>query len=96
MLTVADMRPVLGIEEDQTFDDALIQFFLDGAKAHMARHLRRDIDAEFGPNYPPDLLVAQTMLTAHFYAHREAVAAGAKVGVPLGFDALMADFRSFT
>lgn len=97
MLTLADVKPYLGIlDEDDPGDDALIQQELDAARDYIARYLRRDLDAAFAPDFPPSLLRAHRLLTAHYYLHREAVSAQARHAVPLGVKDILADFRDFT
>lgn len=97
MLALTDVRAFVGIiDEGETEEDVLIQQFLDSAKDYIARYTRRDLDAEFGPEFPASLLQAQRLLVAHYYRFREAGTPGASDDIPFGVKDLLADFRAFT
>ncbi|WP_147112109.1 head-tail connector protein [Tateyamaria sp. syn59] len=92
MLTVSDIKPHLGIiDPNDNDDDALIADYLDAAKARIAQHTRRDLDADFAPDFPDDLLQAQRLLAAHYFNDREGDGA-----LPVGVRSLLEAFRVYS
>lgn len=93
MIDLDLVKRQLVVEHDE--DDLLIQGYLDAAVAHVEQHCDRAI-VDSSPVEPTQMLLtndvkqAVLMLVAHWYANREAVAAGISVAeVPLGFERLL-------
>jgi uncharacterized phage protein (predicted DNA packaging) len=84
------------LDDGDAIEDALLQSFIDAAWKYCCRYTRRDLSDEFGSEVPADLLLAQKLVAAHFFQHREATAAGNIQEVPLGVRDLLADFRDMS
>ncbi|WP_337056301.1 head-tail connector protein [Pseudomonas sp. USHLN015] len=89
-------------------EDALIQGYLDAAKAHVEKYCDREIVAEpTDPDAPPIDLSTQMLLTkdveqailllvGHWYNNREATVLGVSTAaLPFGVEALLWSRRSF-
>lgn len=100
-LDVDALREHLNMTADDpdAIDLAVLPRVLDAAKAHTARQLGFALDdiVEYPDGTPADLEQAVLMLAAHWYENREASIAGvAMMPVPIGYDDIIRDHRSYT
>lgn len=89
MLTLGEAKDHLRVDFDD--EDVSIRAMIESAFDHM-----RSIDVQYlgeADELPPALRHAALMLVAHFYTNREAVGEPMQA-VPLGFDRLIAPYRS--
>lgn len=92
-MDLALVKDQLRIDHDH--EDALIQQYIDAAKAHVAQHCDRvlvDADPvdESQMTFTPDVQQAILLLVGHWYANREAVVVGqTSQQVPLAFERLL-------
>lgn len=85
--------------EGDEIDEAVLQRFLDAAKAHCERILGYKLTSAVQlPDGPPaDLEQAVLMLGAHWYSEREAVLIGVTgQDVPFGIAQILGEHRSYT
>lgn len=91
----ADIKPACSVASDFTDHDQMLQDFIDAAETHVAKYVRRDLDAEFPDGWPPNILQVVRMLVAHFYTNREAVLVGASSAeIPFSVTDLLAGERN--
>ncbi len=74
-------------------EDAIIQAYINAAKAWIAKFITGEVDAV---NPPADLVAAQLLLIGHYYQNREASGTERLAEIPLGVDALCRPYRTPT
>lgn len=95
-VTAEDMKRHLRIDNDAEAES--LEDYIAAAEAHVASHLRRDLDTEFdGDTWPKQAMQAVRLLAAHFYTSREAVIVGTSSSeLPLGVNAILAPLRDLS
>ncbi|KLJ14523.1 MULTISPECIES: head-tail connector protein [Pseudomonas] len=92
MIDLATVKMHLRVDGDE--EDPLIGGYIEAAKAHVEQHCDRKL-VEGEPIEPEqmgltgDVQQAILLLVGHWYANREAVAAGGLTSVPLAVDRLL-------
>jgi len=66
-ILVADIKPLVSLSQGDTGHDTLLTGYIASAEAMFARHLRRDLDAEFPGGWPADILQALRVQISHWY-----------------------------
>lgn len=92
-ISAADMKLHLSVPAGDTGNDGLIDGYIGAAESFVARHLRRDMGADFPDGWPPEALQAVRLLVADWYENREPVASGGRVELPMGVKMLLAPLR---
>ena len=94
-MDVALVRAQLRLDDDDTAQDALIQSYIDAAKAHIEQHCdRKLVDGE--PDGPEEMALTKDveqailLLVGHWFSNREGVVVGVASGqVQLGVERLL-------
>lgn len=103
LFTLAELKAQLNIVDD--VDDALLGRLSIAAKAFVEDQLGYEIDERYPPTAgdPPSTMAPEAirqaglMLAGHWYENREATLVGmAGAAAPLGFDAVIANYRNYS
>lgn len=98
IVTTGDLAGHLALTGDMA-DVQTLERLVEGAQAHIERHLGFKIGATFGGEdqepVPPDLQQAVLMLAAHWFDNHEAAAEGLRE-IPFGVTDIISGYREWT
>lgn len=94
-ISAADMRPLVSLSEEDTGHDTILAGFIASAEVMFAKHLRRDLDADFSDGWPADMLQALRLQVSHWYEQSFGDTDASRDEMHQGVKSILAPYRNF-